>query len=101
VVWDIIKPQPNSFAELPITYSDGETIFTGRIDRVIVTEDEVRLYDYKTFKVTKEDIPALAREYYDNQLKYYEAACARLYSGKKISTFLIFTALPEIVPTGR
>ncbi len=98
-VWDIVKPQPNSFAELPITYSDGETIYTGRIDRVIVTDEEVRVYDYKTFKVAKKDIPALAKEYYDSQLKYYEAACARLYPGKKISTFLIFTALPEIVQT--
>jgi ATP-dependent exoDNAse (exonuclease V) beta subunit len=99
-IWSIIAPQPNSFAELPITYSDGETIFTGRIDRVIVTENEVRIYDYKTFKVREMDIQALVREYYDGQLKYYEAACSRLYPGKKVSTFLIFTALPEIVPAG-
>jgi ATP-dependent helicase/nuclease subunit A len=98
-IWDIIKPQPDSFAELPATYSDGETIFTGRIDRVIMTDDEVRIYDYKTFKVGRKNIPALAREYYDNQLKYYEAACSRLYPGKKVSTFLLFTALPEIVQT--
>ena len=100
-VWDIIRPRPGSFAELPITYSDGETIFIGRIDRVIVTDDEVRIYDYKTFKVGRKDIPALTREYYDNQLKYYEAACSRLYPGKKVSTFLIFTALPLIVPAGK
>jgi len=95
--WDIIKPQPDSFAELPITYSDGETIFTGRIDRLIVTETEARIYDYKTFKVNKKDLPALAKEYYDGQLKYYEAACSRLYPGRRVSTFLIFTALPKIV----
>ena len=99
-IWSIIAPQPNSFAELPIIYSDGETIFTGRIDRVIKTADEVRIYDYKTFKVGKKDIPSLAKEYYEGQLKYYEAACSRLYPGKKVSTFLIFTALPEIVQTG-
>jgi ATP-dependent helicase/nuclease subunit A len=99
-VWDIIKPHPGSFAELPITYSDGETIFTGRIDRLIVTDTEVRIYDYKTFRIAKKNIPALAKEYYDGQLKYYEAACSRLYPGKKVSTFLIFTALPESVQTG-
>jgi ATP-dependent helicase/nuclease subunit A len=100
-IWSVVRPRPNSFAELPITYSDGETIFTGRIDRVIVTESEVRIYDYKTFKVGRKDIPALAREYYDNQLRYYEAACSRLYPGKKVSAFLIFTALPELVPANR
>jgi ATP-dependent helicase/nuclease subunit A len=99
-VWNTIKRQPDSFTELPMTYSDGETIFTGRIDRVIVTEDEVRLYDYKTFKVAKKDIPALAKEYYEGQLKYYEAACSRLYPDRKVSTFLIFTALPEVVQVG-
>ncbi|MCX6842345.1 MAG: UvrD-helicase domain-containing protein [candidate division WOR-3 bacterium] len=98
-VWDIVQPRPGSFAELPITYSDGTTIFTGRIDRLIVTDTEVRIYDYKTFKVAKKDIPLLAREYYDGQLKHYEAACSRLYPGKKVSTFLIFTALPEVVQT--
>ena len=101
MVWDIVKPQPGSYAELPITYSDGETIFTGRIDRVIITNTEVRIYDYKTFKVARKDIPLLAKEYYDGQLKYYEAACSRLYPGRKVSTFLIFSALPEIVPAGR
>jgi len=100
-VWNVIKPQPNSFAELPITYSDGETIFTGRIDRLILTDDEVRIYDYKTFKVAKKDIPTLAKEYYEGQLKYYEAACSRLYPSRKVWTFLIFTALPEIVPAGK
>jgi len=97
-VWDIIKPQPNSFAELPIMYRDaGGTVLTGRIDRVILTADEVRIYDYKTFKIAKKDIPTLAAEYYDGQLKYYEEAVRRLYPGRKVSSFLIFTALPLIV----
>jgi ATP-dependent helicase/nuclease subunit A len=98
-VWSIIAPQPNSFAELPITYSDGDTLFTGRIDRVIVTDAEVRIYDYKTFKVAKKDIPALAREYYDGQLRFYEEACRRLYPGKKVTSYIVFTATPTIVET--
>ena len=67
---------------------------------MLVTDTEVRIYDYKTFKVGKKDIPALAKDYYEGQLKYYEAACSRLYPGRKVSTFLIYTALPEIVQTG-
>jgi ATP-dependent helicase/nuclease subunit A len=94
----IIKPQPSSFAELPIMYSDEGTTFTGRIDRVIVTETEVRLYDYKTFDVRKKDIPELVHKYYDGQLKHYEKACRRLWPGRKVSSFLVFTALPLIEP---
>jgi ATP-dependent helicase/nuclease subunit A len=98
-IWSIIAPQPNSEAELPIMYSDGATILTGRIDRLIVSDGEVRIYDYKTFPVKRQDIPALAKEYHDGQLRYYADACRRLYPGKKVSTFLIFTALPELVQT--
>ncbi len=100
-IGDIIKPQPNSFAELPITYSDGETIFTGRIDRVIVTESEIRIYDYKTFAVSRKELPELTRAYYDGQLRFYEEAMHRLYPNKKVSSFLIFTALPIIIPAGK
>jgi ATP-dependent helicase/nuclease subunit A len=100
-LWDIIKAQPNSFAELPIMYRDADDmIHTGRIDRVIVTDGEARVYDYKTFKVTKKDIPELAHEYYEGQLKYYEEAVRKLYPDRKVSSFLIFTAIPFIVPAG-
>jgi len=95
--WSIIKPQPDSYAELPVMYSDGTTVFTGRIDRVIVTKNEVRIYDYKTFPVRKKDLPELTREYYEGQLRFYEQACLRLFPGKKVSSFLVFTALPAVV----
>lgn len=99
-VWSIVKPQPNSETELPVTYRDDSgTVWTGRIDRVIITEDEVRIYDYKTYPMKKKDIPGLARQYHEDQLRYYAEACRRLYAGKKVRTFLIFTALPYIVET--
>jgi ATP-dependent helicase/nuclease subunit A len=96
-LWDIIKPQPNSNAELAIMYRDaGGTVLTGRIDRVIVTDREVRIYDYKTFSVARKDIPALAKEYNAGQLRFYEEALRRLHPNKKVSSFLVFTALPLI-----
>ena len=96
----IITPQPISEAELPIMYSDGETIYTGRIDRITVTEDEVRIYDYKTFPVNKRDVQQLAREYHEAQLKHYARACELLYPGKLVSTHVVFTALPLVVRAG-
>ncbi len=98
--WKVIRPQPDSFAELPIMYSDGTTTFTGRIDRAIVTRDEVRIYDYKTFPVKRRELPALTHEYYDSQLRFYEQACLRLFPDRGVSSYLIFTALPAIVQAG-
>lgn len=97
-VWEVIKPQPNSFAELPLMFHDGSTLCTGRIDRLIVSEDEVRIYDYKTFPVKEEEIPMLKQEYYENQLKYYATAAAEMFPDRKIKTFLVFTTSLRIEP---
>ncbi len=95
----VIRPQLDSFAELPVMYRDGEdTIHTGRIDRVIVTSEEVRIYDYKTFAVNRKELPELVRAYHQGQLRYYEEAMRKLYPQKKVSSFIIFTALPKAVP---
>jgi ATP-dependent helicase/nuclease subunit A len=98
-VWSVVSPQPDSFAELPIMYSDGQTTFTGRIDRLILTPTEARVYDYKTFSVKPAVIPELVKEYHEGQLQHYADAIRRLYPGKKVQTFLIFTDPPQIVPT--
>jgi ATP-dependent helicase/nuclease subunit A len=98
-VWSAVAPRPGGEAELPIMYSDGQTTFTGRIDRLILTDTEARVCDYKTFPVKKADIPGLVKEYHEGQLQHYADAVRRLYPGKKVTTFLIFTALPLIVPT--
>jgi ATP-dependent helicase/nuclease subunit A len=81
-------------------YSDGQTTWTGRIDRLILSETEARIYDYKTFPVKKSDIPELVKEYHEGQLQHYADAVRRLYPGRRVSTSLIFTALPRIVKTG-
>lgn len=99
-IWEVIKPQPNSFAELPLMYHDGNTLWTGRIDRLIVSEDEVRIYDYKTFPVKEKEIPMLKQEYYENQLKHYAAASAAMFPDRKIKTFLVFTTSLRIEPVG-
>jgi len=97
-LWEIIKPQPDSFAELPLMYQEGDTIWNCRIDRLIVLSDEVRVYDYKTFPVREKEIPGLIQEYYDLQLKHYSAAVTAMYPDKKIKTFLVFTSILRIVP---
>ncbi len=98
-VWEIIKPRPDGYAELPVMYNDGETIWTLRIDRLIVTPNEVHIYDYKTSPVKETDLPRLKDEYHQKQLIHYARACQELYPDKSIKTFLVFTHLPRIIPS--
>jgi len=97
-VWEIIKPQPDAYAELPITYNDGERILNGRIDRIIVQEGEVRVYDYKTFPIKKGEIAELTAEYNKFQLSHYRSAISELFPNKKVKTFVIFTHFALVVP---
>lgn len=99
-VWEIIRPRPDALTELPVMYRDGKTIFSGRIDRLILHKDEVLIYDYKTFPVSREEIPSLQHEYHATQLVHYSRACQHLYPGREITTHLVFTAVPEVVKTG-
>lgn len=98
--WSIIAQQDNAEAELPVLYTDGDTVYSGRIDRVIFDEDEIRIYDYKTFPVNAEELDSVVREYHDHQLFHYAAALKRMYPKKRVRTHLLFTSLPSLVPTG-
>ena len=100
-IWQIIAPRPDARAELPIMFSDSSTVWSGRIDRIIETENEIRIYDYKTFPVREQEIQTLASEYHQAQLCHYAAAIGNMKPGKEVSTYLIFTALPKIIPTGQ
>jgi ATP-dependent exoDNAse (exonuclease V) beta subunit len=46
---EIVLPARNSYTELPFVLEKGDTIFKGRIDRVILKPDRADIYDYKTF----------------------------------------------------
>uniref|UniRef100_A0A7C4CC12 PD-(D/E)XK endonuclease-like domain-containing protein n=1 Tax=candidate division WOR-3 bacterium TaxID=2052148 RepID=A0A7C4CC12_UNCW3 len=95
--WDIVLPQPDSFAELPVIFNLEGNWYSGRIDRVILTGNEVRVFDYKTFPVDRDHLSRLSREFYESQLRLYAAACRELFPNRMVSTWLVFTALPEIV----
>lgn len=97
-LWEIIKPQPDSFAELPLMYQDGATLWNCRIDRLIVLPNEVRVYDYKTFPIKETEIPTLTQEYYELQLKHYAAAARSMFPDKKVNVYLVFTSALRIVP---
>jgi len=99
-IWAIVVPREDAEAELPIMYTDGATVWTGRIDRIIFDDDEVRIYDYKTFPVEDGELDSVVREYHEQQLFHYAAAVRRAYPGRRVRTFLVFTALPRVVETG-
>jgi ATP-dependent helicase/nuclease subunit A len=91
----------SSRAEVPIvgrlTRPDGEPVLvSGQIDRLVVTENEVLIVDFKTNRtppLTAAEAPAA----YIRQLALYRAILTRLYPQRAIRTALLWTETPEFM----
>jgi len=95
-IWqDIVLPREGSFTELPFVLEDKGTVYSGRIDRVIREGDAYRVYDYKTFPVSQDDMPGVAAEY-AFQLNIYKKAVMQLFNAKDVRAYIIFTHNGEV-----
>ncbi|PIP16210.1 MAG: hypothetical protein COX46_03625, partial [bacterium (Candidatus Ratteibacteria) CG23_combo_of_CG06-09_8_20_14_all_48_7] len=92
---EIILPQPDGFSEVPVIFVEGSTHISGRIDRLIIKQDTIFIYDYKTGPIgSTEIVPAV--NYYSAQLRTYRKALELIYPGRMVKMFLIFTYTGEV-----
>lgn len=96
-IWqDIIRPQENSYAELPFVFEvSPNQIYSGRIDRIIVRNGCYNIYDYKTFPVKENEIDYLLKEY-SFQLGIYKKAVKNIFNAEKVKAFIVFTHMGEV-----
>lgn len=68
----------------------------GRVDRLVVTDKEVLIADFKTGRpvATEAEIPAL----YASQMALYRAAAMQIFPGKTVACALIWTEGPQLLP---
>jgi ATP-dependent exoDNAse (exonuclease V) beta subunit len=88
----VIMPSEHSYAELPFILQKGNIVYKGRIDRVLIRDDTVIIYDYKTFPFSEKEIPGLI-DTYRFQMDMYREACSTLFS-LKTRAFILFTHAP-------
>ncbi|MBS4016593.1 MAG: UvrD-helicase domain-containing protein [Candidatus Latescibacteria bacterium] len=91
----IILPQTDSYAELAFVLKQETLIYSGRIDRLIIKDKNINIYDYKTFPVTESEIPDLI-EKYRHQMTIYQKAVSELFPNQIVKTYLVFTAIGSI-----
>jgi len=92
---NIILPRDNSFSEMPFILQRGNTVFRGRVDRIIVDNDTAMIYDYKTFPVKDKELAVLI-EKYRFQMEIYREAVGKLFS-MKTKSYLLFTHRPLLI----
>ena len=92
---DIIIPRENSYVELPFILQKGKTIFKGRIDRAILKDNIVHIYDYKTFPAAEKELPELL-EKYRFQMDVYKEAAEKIFK-LQTRSYILFTHIPLLV----
>lgn len=93
---DIIAPRSGAYAELPFVYESGGSIYRGRIDRLIVEDGAVVIYDYKTYPVPDEEIPELTKKY-SFQMDIYRMAAEKLFN-LPVKGYIFFTHELKLFP---
>ena len=87
-----------SMAEVPITgLLDDKTLISGQIDRLLITNEEILIIDYKTNRPPpkeEKDVPSI----YRNQLRSYARALVQIYPDRDIKTALLWTDGPHLMP---
>ncbi len=87
---------PGSRAEVPLIGRIGDRVVAGRVDRLMVTESEVMVVDYKTNRrppATEADIPDL----YVRQMAAYRLALACIYPRHHVRCILVWTDGPALM----
>ncbi len=91
---------PGSRAEVPLAglvgTATGSQAISGQIDRLLVENDTIWLIDYKSQRPapqTESAVPAL----YLKQMAAYRALLARIYPGRAIRSYLLWTDQPRLM----
>lgn len=86
-----------SLAEVPIIGTLGTLTVSGQVDRLVVTDENVMIVDYKSNRVapkTAQETPAA----YLKQMAAYRAILARIYPEKSVKSALLWTSAARLMP---
>lgn len=86
-----------SMAEIPVTgFLNGKTLVSGQIDRMLVTETEVLIVDFKTNRPPPQT-PDAVHPVYRQQMNAYAQVIREIYPDRKIRCALLWTDGPRLM----
>jgi ATP-dependent helicase/nuclease subunit A len=84
-------------AEVPLAALVGTTVIAGRVDRLLIEPDRVRLVDFKTGRNVPLDEAAVPVPQL-RQMAHYVAALEAIFRDRVIDAALLYTSGPTMVP---
>ena len=89
---------PGSLAEVPVTGElPGGKLINGQIDRLVITQDEILIVDFKTNRPSPDNAMAIPASY-RAQLKAYSDVLKLIYPGRIVKCALLWTDKPLLMP---
>ena len=87
---------PAARAEIPLAAVVGETVITGRIDRLVIEPGLVRVVDFKTGRSVPDSENDVIVPYL-RQMAHYVAALEMIFPGCVVEASLLFTHGPKLL----
>jgi ATP-dependent helicase/nuclease subunit A len=85
-----------SMAEVPITGLINNQVISAQIDRMVVSENEILIVDFKTNRPSPKNVKDVP-QIYKKQLKAYQDVMAKIYPNHNIRTALLWTDRAELM----
>lgn len=85
-----------SMAEVPITGLINNQVISAQIDRMVVTENEILIVDFKTNRPSPKNVKDVP-QIYKKQLKAYQDVMAKIYPNHNIRTALLWTDRADLM----
>ena len=87
---------PNARAEVPLAALVGETVISGRVDRLLIEPNLIHLLDFKTGRSVPSDEASVPVAYL-RQMAHYVAALETIFEGRQVKASLLFTHAPKMI----
>ena len=87
-----------AYKEAPISYrNESGNIIHGVIDRLVITQDEAWIIDFKSKQGIAEEQLEGEAQFFAQQLAYYEHGVQKIWPDKKIRKSILFTASQKLI----
>jgi ATP-dependent helicase/nuclease subunit A len=86
----IFDRQPNAYSELPFLYTRGNSLVSGKIDRVIIKGNKGYVIDYKAIPIDNDAALASWKDHYRPQIQIYCEAVKEIFCLRSVEGSLLF-----------
>lgn len=86
---------PSSRGEVSFMGHLGDSLLSGQIDRLIMTDETILIVDFKTHGVVPETLEKISKTYI-KQMAFYQTALTSMYPNRLTTCALLWTEIPRL-----